>query len=147
MRKVLDYIHNIFSNDRGLEKLIQLAKRSDISPYANDAIVSIRTPNISSSMAIMEHAISVDPYDGYMVRLDMPIPNLRYTYISDWYSADGRVLDGDVIYRWLSLVEQLYNIYKPGIKYEPHTRIHKNCAMIKPMLDEAEVLLETILNV
>jgi len=147
MHKVLDYLRNIFSNTYDLEKLIKLAKRRDINPYSNDALVTIQTPSVSSSIAIMEHAISVDPYDGYMVRLDMPIPNLRYIYISDWYSADGRVIDSDVIYNWLALVEQLYAIYSPGIKYEQHTRIHKNCAMIKPMLDEAEVLLEALLNV
>jgi len=147
MYRVVKYIRSWFQRSWTVAKLIERAENTNIDPYSHDAVITIRTPDISAAIHLLTYANSVDPYEEYMVRLDYPVPLARTTSISDWYSINNRLIEPDVIKDWLGPAKTLVATYNIGSKYEPSTLIYKNSVRIKPLVDEIEILLRELLNV
>lgn len=131
---------------RTLSGRCQLLQVVPVDPYTVDANLPVATANIEHAISVIEYALSVDIYTDYAVGNNNRIPTERYTYLTDWLTADLSLCDHKTLARWLTGLAKLDDIVTKGLKYDRTDIIYRNSVRLLPVVTEGAGIVAAMLK-
>lgn len=128
-----------------LSDRVYMVKRLNADPYKGSPMAQIATASISVAMAKLTHAVSVDYDAEYAIPDMLGVGTPAYRSVDNWYSSNGRYIDGPLFEEWLELVLRCDYNRTIGLRKSRTTRAYMNSIKLTPFIEEASSILEAIL--
>jgi hypothetical protein len=146
--RFLYYLYRLFGIvPKSLKNKALVVKYMKINPYSYNIKVIVSNRDITESIKKLSRVISIDYDNEYSILPNDIVRSERVIYLHRWYSYKNTTIDNSIFIEWLRLVSLVSVLYNTGLTKDPGTKAYINSIKLKPMISEAESILNRILNV
>jgi len=128
-----------------LNSMIDVALRTNLDIYANDANINVTHDTVESSIEFLKTVSSIDYDTEYAVTLANTATYTKSTYISLWYSYRGRPLNNKRLIEWLNLLKIVNKRYTYGLTKDIASRARINSKKLEPYITEYSIIVKALL--